>query len=468
MALLSRYRFSVFAAILLLTACGGGGGDSGASGAAAAPSTGTGTGSPSASVSTGVLVDSPVTNIHYKTPTHQGSTNAKGEFSYAPGETVAFSIGDIGIGEGPAKGVMTLLDLTGASTIDDTATINIARLLQSLDEDGDATNGISLSDQAHLAGTGMGLNFSSGSFDLDVVNLVANGGGQGVLVSAEDAKAHLQSQLDQLDQTRASAFHPADFSGYVYDVGWENGQPMMITFLFNPADHSLTANNGIDSGRATYDFEANNKVITMHWSDQPSRSQYLVFGNYDSTTQSYCVNWIDDDSIQTLDAALSASAAQDCSDGEHLTPNRAQVRALQTQLQQPVHTPTSAFNPEDFSGLVYDVYRDNSQLTTMTLTFDPRTHTIAASDGTSSGTATAYTFESDNKVIAMQWADQPNHWQYLVFDSYDTATQSYCALWVDDDAIQTVAAALQQAASMTCNDHLTPIQNQVGPIRQTL
>lgn len=114
---------------LLMTGCGGGG-------------------SSSRSVDNseiGVFTDGPVSGVAYKTETRSGVTNASGQFRFFPGETVTFTIGDVSLPPVVATGRITPLDM-GTVTNGDLSNeiINVLRLLQSLDEDGDPDNGIQI------------------------------------------------------------------------------------------------------------------------------------------------------------------------------------------------------------------------------------------------------------------------------------------------------------------------------------
>lgn len=154
-------------------------------------------------VLTGRLVDSAVGGIAYRTETRSGTTNANGEFTYLAGETVVFGLGDLEFPAVTAAQILTPLELAGVTDINDTGVVNMARLLQSLDQDCDPSNGITIGGEALLAATGMSLDFESPDFDSEVVNLVANGGQQNsscqVLISASQAVAHLQETLDSLN-----------------------------------------------------------------------------------------------------------------------------------------------------------------------------------------------------------------------------------------------------------------------------
>lgn len=116
---------------LIITGCGG----SSSSG---------GGGSEGDNAETGIFSDSPVAGVAYRTETRSGTTSAIGEFKYQPDETVTFSIGDVDLPSVPATGRITPLDM-GEVAADGTLSneiINVLRLLQSLDEDGDPDNGI--------------------------------------------------------------------------------------------------------------------------------------------------------------------------------------------------------------------------------------------------------------------------------------------------------------------------------------
>ena len=153
--------FFVLLFSILNTSCGGGGSDGG---------------SQTANPDTGILLDDPVGGINYQTATQSGTTDAQGHYSYLPGETVTFSIGDIVFPPTEAGPVVTPLDMVGKTNLTDTSVVNIVRLLQSLDVDGDPSNGIEISSTAQTAASGISVSFDSPTFDTDVANLVANSG----------------------------------------------------------------------------------------------------------------------------------------------------------------------------------------------------------------------------------------------------------------------------------------------------
>ena len=154
--------------------------------------------SSSPTVAVGVLVDAFVVGIGYRTPTQSGITNAQGEFNYLPGETVTFSIGALEFPPIPAKSLVTPLDMAQSLNPASPMVLNIARLLQSLDVDGNPANGISISPTAALAATQVDFNLDLAQFasSTAVTNLIANSGSTTTtIVSVEQALTHLRESL---------------------------------------------------------------------------------------------------------------------------------------------------------------------------------------------------------------------------------------------------------------------------------
>lgn len=169
--------------VFLLSACGGGGG---------------GNGTPPATHSTGVFEDSPVAGLHYETPTFSGTTNALGEYDYLPGETVTFSIGGIDLGSAQAGPVVTPLTLVdGATDPTDPVVTNIVRLLMTLDDDGDASNGIVISAATATAAIGQTVDFTAADLAADpgMSVLLPLLPGTPALVDAAAAQAHFVATL---------------------------------------------------------------------------------------------------------------------------------------------------------------------------------------------------------------------------------------------------------------------------------
>jgi hypothetical protein len=97
---------------------------------------------PVAKVQPGHFIDAPVLGLTYQTPTQFGTTNESGEFFYIPKERVEISVGNLPLGSALADKRISPVDLFAVSElVDDPNVINIARLLQSLDKDGNAQDG---------------------------------------------------------------------------------------------------------------------------------------------------------------------------------------------------------------------------------------------------------------------------------------------------------------------------------------
>jgi hypothetical protein len=151
---------------------------------------------------TGTFIDSPVANLGYRTETKTGKTNTSGEFEYKPGETVTFSIGNLDFPSALAKLLITPFDLAGTSDINDPTVIRIARLLQSLDLDGDPENGIVIGDEAHDILNSVQLEIDANDFYLIVESiLVDSGTSNEALVDEATALLHLQNATDLASDT---------------------------------------------------------------------------------------------------------------------------------------------------------------------------------------------------------------------------------------------------------------------------
>lgn len=146
----------------------------------------------------GIFVDAFVAGIGYRTETQSGVTNALGEFNYLPGETVTFFIGDLVFPPVPAKGTVTPLDMAQTLNPASPVVLNIARLLQSLDTDGNPANGITISPTAAQSAAAVDFNLSLTQFAAlpAVVTLVANSGSVNTsVVSVQQALNHLRDTL---------------------------------------------------------------------------------------------------------------------------------------------------------------------------------------------------------------------------------------------------------------------------------
>jgi hypothetical protein len=96
---------------------------------------------PRAKPEPGHFVDANVNGLGYVTVTQSGTTGDNGQFWYLPGERVAFSVGSLYLGDALGDRSVAPTDLFGGAEMDDDRVLNVARLLQSLDEDGNVGHG---------------------------------------------------------------------------------------------------------------------------------------------------------------------------------------------------------------------------------------------------------------------------------------------------------------------------------------
>jgi predicted acyl esterase len=106
-----------------------------------------------ADVATGVFAG-PICGLKYRTPTICGVTNERGEFRYRAGEAVTFLVGGLVLGavEGAARVNLAQLVNRVAGKIDrlhDPLVTNVARLVQTLDQDGVVENGVTIAPVVH-------------------------------------------------------------------------------------------------------------------------------------------------------------------------------------------------------------------------------------------------------------------------------------------------------------------------------
>ena len=177
-------RFVLLSIItLFLTACGGGV-------------------ETNSNLKTGVLLDSAVDGLVFKTESSSGITQNNGEFNFLEGETIQFYLGESFLGETTASNVLTFLDLVHEDKHKDTL-INILQLLQSLDGDDNPENGIYISPEIHKLSNTISIDFSVSQKEFtihqSVLELLARSGKTSGLVEPGRAALHFQMTLSRED-----------------------------------------------------------------------------------------------------------------------------------------------------------------------------------------------------------------------------------------------------------------------------
>lgn len=203
-------KWATVALSAALAACGGGS-DSPATSGVTTPS--------KIGSSIGVLSDAAVQGVAFSTSSGvTGTTNALGQYSYNPGDTVSFKLGTLTLGTAPAAALVTPIELAGGSA---NKLQNLLVLLQSLDTDGVAANGISIPAAAAAAVTaGIDLASAPAGFastaNTGLVAAQTAGGISRPITSSGAAAAHF------LDQSRAL------LSSQVWIGSYDNGAGLIF------------------------------------------------------------------------------------------------------------------------------------------------------------------------------------------------------------------------------------------------
>ena len=272
-------------AVLSLAACGGDSGSDTVPGPSWGPLT------------SGVL-EGPVTGLRYETGSESGITDESGTFSYRVGQRVRFYVGDILVGDARAAESLTLFNLAGLDSPPVTATevrttikqmsalplatpferaANIVALLYTLDEDGNAGNGIVIPAAIHSLATGPTINFgenwSSFASQFPLRKLIAEANNADVWASnrallnralAMDAlytslglvpeiyvitRAEIDNGAnDSIDEVIISTF---DDNGFLNDDHWDrdnDGNPELGTEFRHDAAGNNTSYSSINDG----------------------------------------------------------------------------------------------------------------------------------------------------------------------------------------------------------------------------
>jgi hypothetical protein len=228
---------------------------------------------------TGVFVDSPVGNIAYSTESTSAYTTVNGEFKYYQGESITFKIGDIELPVTPAKSIVTPFDVVGTTNTKSVSLINIARLLQTLDIDGDSANGITISDEAHVAATGMQLSFESATFDEDVINLIANAGSVQVsLVPEEAAISHLLEVVELPEYYGAANYDCRWTSEVTTDSEGDENKTGLCEMELSVADSGNDVLVTYGDGSVSYEYNGVMNGLELTFGGEIEGAKYTLSG----------------------------------------------------------------------------------------------------------------------------------------------------------------------------------------------
>ena len=173
--------------LLLIASCGGGGGG------------GSDDENVGEIVTNAFFIDAAVSGLEYRSSSHSGVTGESGEFPFTAGETTSFSFKGLELGSvamTASTSIVTPLEVLATTDKSDQRVINLLVLLQSLDNDQNPDNGISL--PPVFSGIDLsGLDIS----DADFLVAAAAALGNLTLVSEADAIAHFDLTLAGLNAT---------------------------------------------------------------------------------------------------------------------------------------------------------------------------------------------------------------------------------------------------------------------------
>ena len=146
---------------------------------------------------TGKIIDSPIIGLDYDCSSSgiTGVTNSSGEFTCNSDDTISFSLAGHQFGPLPLQEIITPHTLFPD---DPTAALNFAQLIQTLDSDGDPSNGITPDPVRVEAIATANIDFTAPDFDT-VIQTALPGGV--LLVSEADAQQHLDETFAALGIT---------------------------------------------------------------------------------------------------------------------------------------------------------------------------------------------------------------------------------------------------------------------------
>jgi len=153
----------------------------------------------------GRFYDGLVTGMQYESGEGVQVIGDDGWYFFRKNKPITFYIGDIEIGQTTGREIITPLTLVGVNDTGNATVLNIGRFLQTLDDDNNLSNGITISADVRAAAAGKTINFEQTTTDfandLNVISVVASltnvrTAGQQNLITETDAETHLLSTLD--------------------------------------------------------------------------------------------------------------------------------------------------------------------------------------------------------------------------------------------------------------------------------
>ncbi len=250
----------------------------------------------------GFFVDAAVQGISYQS-SFSGTTDSAGRFFYYSGDNVMFTIGAIELGTVTGSTQITPVDLA-SSAITDQKTVNILRFLQTLDDDGNPDNGITIPAAVRTAAADMTVNFdqTTSAFETavatDISTLTSNLSiGTTGLTSAASAVTHFQSTVttsqatDNQITTVENAPTAISLSPTSIDSGSASGTTVGTLSSTDPDSgdshtYSLVSGTGsTDNGSFSISGTTLSMVTSVNYASQTSYS--IRIRSTDLTNQTY-------------------------------------------------------------------------------------------------------------------------------------------------------------------------------------
>ncbi|MBF0279269.1 MAG: cadherin repeat domain-containing protein [SAR324 cluster bacterium] len=172
----------------------------------------------------GVFVDAAVQGASFTSSAGGGLTDGNGTFYYFRGDTVVFTIGGITLGTATGQSQVTPVNLVADQFVTNRKVVNILRFLQTLDDDGNPSNGITINSAVRSAAANSSVNFdqSTTAFETSTATIISTltsktSIGTTGLTSASSAVTHFTDVVDTINSSSESAVtiskrNPTDIS----------------------------------------------------------------------------------------------------------------------------------------------------------------------------------------------------------------------------------------------------------------
>jgi len=242
---------SIIVTIALLDGCGGGSGSTSSDTSSAPtsiPTSNTNNTAINKDIGTGYYVDEAVEGVDFICGKQEGITDYNGMFRFEHGEGCHFKLG-----------YLNLRDINGSNLEDNISiledNISVAKLLQTIDKDGNATNGIQiLKDTAKILKESNIDSIPQDDALLDTIreNIKAQYQDEynGTVVTTEDAKAHIERTRQRLEDEGRRTQHSSNIgnAGITLNING-NSETSSTPNETNRESQNIDDNNAMGQGR---------------------------------------------------------------------------------------------------------------------------------------------------------------------------------------------------------------------------